>query len=49
MRLIMAALEILSVVALMEELPENGLRRGQVGTIVENLAPEFMKSNSATI
>jgi Domain of unknown function (DUF4926) len=35
----MAALEILSVVALMEELPENGLRRGQVGTIVESFAP----------
>lgn len=35
----MPELEILSVVALIEELPENGLRRGQVGTIVENLAP----------
>lgn len=30
---------MLSVVALLEDLPEEGLRRGQVGTIVENLAP----------
>ena len=35
----MAELELLSVVALMEGLPEKGLRRGQVGTVVENLAP----------
>jgi Domain of unknown function (DUF4926) len=35
----MAEFEMLAVVALMEELPERGLRRGQVGTIVENLAP----------
>lgn len=35
----MAELDMLSVVALVEELPEKGLRRGQVGTIVENLAP----------
>ncbi len=35
----MAELEMLSVVALVEELPEKGLRRGQVGTIVENLRP----------
>lgn len=35
----MLELEMLSVVALTEELPEKGLRRGQVGTIVENLAP----------
>ncbi len=35
----MAELEMLSVVALVEELSEKGLRRGQVGTIVENLAP----------
>ena len=34
----MAELEMLSVVALVEDLPENGLRRGQVGTIVENLS-----------
>ncbi len=35
----MAELEMLSVVALIEDLPGLGLRRGQVGTIVENLAP----------
>jgi hypothetical protein len=27
------------VVALMEDLPQRGLRRGQVGTVVEILAP----------
>jgi hypothetical protein len=30
---------MLSVVALLEDLPEKGLRRGQVGTVVEYLAP----------
>jgi Domain of unknown function (DUF4926) len=35
----MAEFEILSVVALLEDLPERGLLRGQVGTIVEALAP----------
>lgn len=35
----MAELEILSVVDLTEELREKGLRRGQVGTIVEKLGP----------
>ena len=34
----MNELELLSVVALIKDLPEKGLRRGQVGTIVENLA-----------
>ena len=29
----------LAVVALLEDLPERGLRRGQVGTVVEPLAP----------
>ncbi len=28
-----------AVVALLEDLPERGLRRGQVGTVVEPLAP----------
>jgi hypothetical protein len=31
--------EMLSVVALLENLPGRSLRRGQVGTIVETLAP----------
>ena len=35
----MADLELLSVVALTEDLSERGLLRGQVGTIVEKLAP----------
>jgi hypothetical protein len=35
----MAELEKLSVVALIEDLPAKGLQRGQVGTIVEDLAP----------
>lgn len=32
-------IKLLDVVALTEDLPERGLRRGQVGTIVEELAP----------
>ena len=36
---VMAELEMLAVVALMEDLPAKGLQRGQVGTIVEDLAP----------
>jgi Domain of unknown function (DUF4926) len=35
----MDELEMLSVVALVKDIPERGLRRGQVGTIVETLAP----------
>ncbi|HEX5416130.1 MAG TPA: DUF4926 domain-containing protein [Chloroflexota bacterium] len=31
--------KILDVVALTEDLPNRGLRRGQVGTVVEQLAP----------
>lgn len=31
---------LLSPVALLEDMPERGLRRGQVGTIVEELAPD---------
>lgn len=32
-------LKLLDIVALTEDLPEEGLQRGQVGTIVEELAP----------
>lgn len=32
--------ELLSVVALLVDLPDAGLERGQVGTVVEQLAPE---------
>ncbi len=35
----MSDIELLSVVALLEEVPEKGLQRGQVGTVVEVLAP----------
>jgi hypothetical protein len=35
----MADIEMLSVVAVLEDLPEQGLVRGQVGTVVENWAP----------
>jgi hypothetical protein len=35
----MAEIELLSVVALLEDMPAKGLRRGQVGTVVEALAP----------
>ena len=36
----MPEIELLSVVALLEDLPEKALQRGQVGTVVESLAPE---------
>lgn len=36
----MADPELLSVVALMHDIPEAGLVRGQVGTVVEVLGPE---------
>lgn len=35
----MARIEMHSVVALLEDLPEEGLVRGQVGTVVESWAP----------
>jgi hypothetical protein len=35
----MAELELLSVVALLQDLPVEGLQRGQVGTVVERLVP----------
>lgn len=35
----MAGFDLLSVVALLEDIPAKGLLRGQVGTIVETLAP----------
>jgi hypothetical protein len=35
----MGELELLSVVALLEDVASHSLRRGQVGTIVERLAP----------
>jgi hypothetical protein len=49
----MSAIEMHSVVALIEDLPEEGLVRGQVGTVVENSAPgvyevEFCDDNGRT-
>jgi Domain of unknown function (DUF4926) len=38
-----AQMHILDVVALLEDLPERGLYRGQVGTIVEVLAPDVFE------
>ena len=35
----MDRIEVHSVVALLEDLPEHGLVRGQVGTVVESWAP----------
>jgi hypothetical protein len=35
----MSDLELLSEVALLEDMPEHGLVRGQVGTVVEMLSP----------
>lgn len=35
----MAEIEMLSVVALLQDSPEHSLVRGQVGTVVEDLAP----------
>ena len=36
----MADIELHSIVALLEDLPEEGLVRGQVGTVVEDWAPD---------
>lgn len=36
-------IQMLDVVALTEELPDRGLRRGQVGTVVEILAPNVLE------
>lgn len=33
-------IELLDTVALLEDVPERGLKRGEVGTIVEVLAPD---------
>jgi hypothetical protein len=35
----MTEIPMLSVVALLEDIPEQGLSRGQVGTVVEGLDP----------
>lgn len=35
-----SSIKLLDVVALTEDMPQFGLLRGQVGTVVENLGPE---------
>src|ERR1035437_1006280 len=52
-RFAMAGGEMHSVVALLEDLPDEGLVRGQVGTVVENWSPgvyevEFADENGRT-
>lgn len=37
------SIHLLDVVALTEDLPEQGLRRGQVGTVVEELAADVFE------
>jgi len=39
----MSTIQLLDVVALTEDLPERGLQRGQVGTVVEVLAPDVFE------
>jgi len=39
----MPGLELLSVVALLEDAPQYGLVRGQVGTVVELLSPSVVE------
>ena len=36
-------IRLLDVVALTQDLPERGLSRGQVGTVVETLAPDVFE------
>ena len=36
-------IHLLDVVALTEDLPERGLSRGQVGTVVEELVPDIFE------
>ncbi len=38
-----ASMNLLDVVALTEDLPDQGLYRGQVGTVVEDLAPHVFE------
>jgi hypothetical protein len=42
-KLMTSPIQLLDVVALTEDLPQRGLARGQVGTVVEALAPEVFE------
>lgn len=49
----MSKIDLLTVVAILKDIPEHGLVRGQVGTVVECLAPaifevEFSDDNGTT-
>jgi hypothetical protein len=37
------SISLFDIVALIQDLPQEGLRRGQVGTVVEYLAPEVFE------
>ena len=37
------SISLFDIVALIHDLPQEGLRRGQVGTVVEYLAPEVFE------
>jgi hypothetical protein len=37
------SISLFDIVALLQDLPQEGLRRGQVGTVVEYLAPEVFE------
>lgn len=48
-----AQIRVLDVVALIEDIPDRGLQRGQVGTVVESLRPgvfevEFVDNEGRT-
>ena len=36
-------IQVLDVIALLEDIADRGLRRGQVGTVVEELAPDVFE------
>jgi hypothetical protein len=42
-------MKTLEVVALTSDIPEKHLRRGQVGTVVENLAPDVVEVEFADL
>jgi len=41
--MIVESVELLSVVALLADIPNENLTRGQVGTVVERLAPDVVE------
>lgn len=42
-------MKLLDTVALLDDIPEKGLRRGQVGTLVEELDPDVFEVESADL